>query len=302
VKQKKSTINSVGKNMENNGLSPKQMIFLRLRNFTILASCDKIDDRIRLLIWALLEFMFPKTVPIFSSFKHVIRLMEDKLLRGIVINWQGNRFYLQNFESLTVTSSEFEPFVKKCLVLHKGDVFLDVGANTGIYTVRAAKTIGPSGLVIAIEPDPGNFECLKKNIALNNFKNVIAYNFAAWSHKENLKLFISEFTASHSTKRDFGLGHIKVKAISLDEIIHNLDVKRVDFAKIDVEGAELEVLKGFSNTMRKLRISIIVEIWEREQARVEEIKAFAKRLNYGLERIGPEYYLILPLETTLDKC
>ena len=84
--------------------------------------------------------------------------------------------------------------------------------------------------------------------------------------------------------------------MTLDDIIHDLSVKRVDFVKIDVEGAELEVLQGLSDTMKKLQPSIVVEIWEKDRSRVEEVRTFANQLNYSLERISHDYYLIFPVK------
>lgn len=68
--------------------------------------------------------------------------------------------------------------------LRKGDVFIDVGAHIGKYTILVAKIVGKEGLVIAIEPNPENYETLLENIKLNNLKNVIAVNIAAWNKKQ----------------------------------------------------------------------------------------------------------------------
>ncbi len=135
---------------------------------------------------------------------------------------------------------------------------------------------------------------MKKNIVLNNLPNVRAFNLAAWNQKDKLKLFLGEYTAQHDrAKIDWGQGYVMVQAITLDEILSGFNIKRVDFVKIDVEGAELEVLKGLSNTIEKQRPSIIVEIWESDKTKVEEIRTFVEQRKYSLERIGVDHYLIV---------
>ena len=256
---------------------------------------ERIRDKPRILICVILD-LCPKTVPIFSSFNGLIRLAQHELLKKVIINSYGDRFYLQDSESIKIVSPEYEFFVKKYLLLYEGSIFLDVGANIGKYTISAAKTVGPNGLVIAIEPDPENFATLIKNIALNNLKNVHALNLAAWNQKDKLKLFIDSEKGGSSTKTNFKLGYFTVQAISLDEIIHKLNIKRVDCVKIDVEGAELEVLQGFIDTMNEYGPSIITEIMESDNKRIDHIRTFAKQQKYGLERIGPDYYLIFPFK------
>ena len=151
-------------------------------------------------------------------------------------------------------------------------------------------------MVIAIEPDPKNFDILRKNILLNNLRNVRTFNLAAWSKKDKLKLFIGDFSAWHSAKTNFGQGYFVVQALTLDEILNQVNVKKITFVKIDVEGAELEVLKGFSDSLSRLQPSIIVEIWEKDKPRLEQIRAFAIERKLDFKRIGPDYYLISPIE------
>jgi len=210
------------------------------------------------------------------------------LLRKVIIKVNESKFTVLDSESVFIISPGWESWIWNHLKVAKGDVFLDVGAHIGKYTIPIAKIVGENGLVIAVEPHPINYKTLLENIRLNGLKNVIALNIAAWSENRKMTLFIGDKTSLHSTKKDFGRGSIIVNAKALDNVLNELKVERVNWIKIDVEGAEFEVLKGLQNTLRKQRPTLIVEIWE-EQNKIED---FISKLGYTLEKIAPMYYLL----------
>jgi FkbM family methyltransferase len=150
-------------------------------------------------------------------------------------------------------------------------IVVDVGAHYGRYTLIAAKRIEPKGKVIAIEADPNNFDMLNKNIKLNELskENVIALNYAASSMKSKVKLSIPEKTSGHTiyssiiTSRAPTEKFIEVNANTLDNLLqeNKIPIDQVNWIKIDVEGAELEVLKGSTKVLSKSRdISLLIEI------------------------------------------
>jgi FkbM family methyltransferase len=136
--------------------------------------------------------------------------------------------------------------------LKRGDTVIDIGAHIGIFAVKAARAVeGNEGLVIAIEPDSSNLKFLQKNINENTLKNVITVQEGVWSKKDQLKLYLG----CHSTTSGFYLQEwqssefTEVEVDTLDNILKELDIKRVDFIKMDVEGAEIEALKGMRETL-----------------------------------------------------
>jgi FkbM family methyltransferase len=154
-----------------------------------------------------------------------------------------------------------------------GEIVVDVGAHYGRYALIAAKRVGPKGKVIAIEADPENFDILNKNIKLNKSltENVITLNYAATSNKSKIKLSIPEKKSSGQTiyssiipTRASATGKfVEVNANTLDNLLHENDIslEQVKWIKIDVEGAELEVLKGASELLSKSKdISLLIEI------------------------------------------
>jgi len=149
-------------------------------------------------------------------------------------------------------------------------IVVDVGAHYGRYTLIAAKRIGPKGKVIAIEADPNNFDMLNKNIKLNELsENVITLNYAASSNKSKVKLSIPEKKSGHTiyssiiTSRAPTVKFMEVNANTLDNLLHEngISLEEVNWIKIDVEGAELEVVKGATNILSKsMDISLLIEI------------------------------------------
>mgnify|MGYP001770791491 CR=1 FL=1 len=188
------------------------------------------------------------------------------------VNINGVRYVLNDWTGVLVVTPWFEPWMWRFLRPKRGDVFLDVGAHVGKYALQVARIVGNEGLVIAIEPMPEHFKELVRNIRLNGFRNVIPLNIAAWKEEAILKLYLSG-SGRHSVKYNHGLGFIKVKARPLDAVLRELNVNCVNWIKIDVEGAEYEVLLGLSNTLRRCSPKVIIEIWnENKQATLKLMK------------------------------
>ena len=163
---------------------------------------------------------------------------------------------IRNLEDYFLCSLLYEDYLQKYFNLRSG-IFLDVGAHLGKYTLRVARHL--DGLVIAVEPERSAFEFLVENIKLNNLKNVIPLNIAAWHKDEILDLFYAPHAGSSTLKRNLGLGHEKVRARALDNVLNEMNISNVNLVKIDVEGSEYEVLKGISKTLKNSNALIIFE-------------------------------------------
>jgi FkbM family methyltransferase len=143
-----------------------------------------------------------------------------------------------------------------------GDVVLDLGASIGYFTLRFARSVGPAGRVIAVEPDPLNFELLSRNVALNGYENVTLLNKAAALETGPLRLFLSDDNAGdHRTSgTPDSRASVEVQGTRLDEEL--ADVSRLDFVKIDIQGAEVDALCGLRQLLaRSPGVSMLVEFW-----------------------------------------
>lgn len=141
-----------------------------------------------------------------------------------------------------------------------GDVFLDIGAFVGWYTIRAAQLVGPAGRVIALEPDPTNRRQLEKNLSLNQIRNCAVLPLAAWSKSGRVGWRPGEQPVWHRVTP--AGGSAEIEATTVDELVGLLALQRVDWIKLDVEGAEVEVLKGAKETLRVFRPSLYIEVHE----------------------------------------
>jgi len=138
--------------------------------------------------------------------------------------------------------------------------FIDVGSHVGKYTCVVAKQLEGKGKVISIEADPNNFKALQENIKLNKLKNVEAYNVAAFSENKRIKFYsgsLTEASQSSAIIKPKNSNIIEVNATRLDSIVKKK--KDITLMKIDVEGAEFEVLKGSREILRKAKPILIVE-------------------------------------------
>ncbi len=145
-----------------------------------------------------------------------------------------------------------------------GQVVIDIGANVGLYTAIAAAAVGPSGKVIAIEPDPECVRYLEKTILANNLNNVTIVEAAASSTNGSARLFTSSQNRGDNRMYDPGTadGLVEVSSLRLDDYLEADGVTTVDVIKIDVQGFEGHVVKGLERTIRSsLRLKMLIEFW-----------------------------------------
>ena len=141
-----------------------------------------------------------------------------------------------------------------------GDIVIDVGAAFGFYSIVASKKVGKQGKVVAIEPQPDSFEMLNKNIKLNKLKNISTLNHAVSLKKTTLKLYSSYSTVQERAGQN-PQQYIEVSADNLDNLLGQLAIDEANWIKVDVEGAELEVLKGATGILSKSRdLALFVEV------------------------------------------
>jgi FkbM family methyltransferase len=179
------------------------------------------------------------------------------------VAWQndlGNQFLTGAFE-------EFEyAFVAR--YLKEGMVVLDIGANEGYYTVLASKCIGPRGRVVGFEPSPRERRRLKINLWINRCSNVRVEETALSSAEGQFDLHVVEGgeTGCNSLRPpdiDGKTQTVQVAVTTLDQFLRRNPIDRVDFIKMDIEGAELTALQGAGDLLRTFpRPVLLIEIFE----------------------------------------
>jgi len=148
--------------------------------------------------------------------------------------------------------------------LHPGDVFIDVGAHVGYCSLLASRAVGAEGKVIAVEPNPPTIARLERNIRLNHADNIVVRKVASTDAETTLRFFQAgvENTGRSSVNQNHARGgsEISVAGVPLDRMVQSLGLSRVDLVKIDVEGAEMQVLAGMTDILARYRPKIVVEL------------------------------------------
>jgi len=192
-------------------------------------------------------------------------------------------------KSIHVARSDYEAPLRKFFDLKKG-VFIDIGANLGKYTILMGKKLGDKGSVISIEPESHTIKLLKQNIVLNKLKNVVVVGKACSSKTGKSTLYLEGTKYSgglHSLKKHaHHVGKTKIEVETLDSIISKLGFKRADLIKIDVEGSELEVLRGAQKIITDYHPKIICESLDKKSE--EKITNLLKKFKYKVKRIDKE--------------
>jgi FkbM family methyltransferase len=159
--------------------------------------------------------------------------------------------------------------------IKRGGIVVDVGANVGMFSVKAAMEVGESGKVIAIEPEERNFRLLKKNVMLYCLKNVVMLRKALAARSGRAPFLISLLSGTHQLKHvgkipETPEREVEVEVDTLDNVCKVQGIEGIDLLKIDVEGAELEVLKGADQSLKFTR-NIAMELdYEGEELQVKE--------------------------------
>ena len=187
----------------------------------------------------------------------IVRIPRWNLEVFLPANWRGQAKRVFAFRE------NYEPeliYLEK--LLSSGSVFIDVGANIGIYTLVASKLVGEAGRVIAFEPSAQSFPLLLQNIELNSLKNVRAFRLALADRIRKAWLYHPGVPECNSLAKDSSSEDEaeEVTVETLDDMVKRASISRVDVIKIDVEGAEELVLRGAANVLSSMRPAVIFEV------------------------------------------
>jgi FkbM family methyltransferase len=167
-----------------------------------------------------------------------------------------------------------EPLLQQALVdmLSPGDVFYDLGANVGFFTLLAARLVGPQGAVVAFEPDPRNAKTLRANMARNGFSHVTVVEQGVSDTSGSLRFNVKDSTMSRLARP--GEEGIDVPVTTLDDFIAGGAAPAPTLVKMDIEGAEIAALQGAPRMIAEQLPEIICEVHGTER-QVREILAAA---------------------------
>jgi FkbM family methyltransferase len=215
------------------------------------------------------------------SFRGIQMRVDVSKQMGAAIYWRG--------------AHDWAPIFSMEKAIKAGDTVLDIGANQGEYALWAARKTGSSGKVYAFEPLGIMFSQLEYNISLNpRFKNVLFPIRLGLSDKEGRLDLFSGNLSNEGVNTLFPdpdstfLETIQLK--TMDDVVNSLPIEKINCIKIDVEGAELQVLKGGMATISKYRPYLFLEInqeaCKKAGYEAQAIFDLLKPLGYRFKKIG----------------
>lgn len=260
-------------------------------------SNNSITDRIRYFIGSLrvllpLPSRITKTLGMKFTYGIKIKKIDNS---AFIIEKNDIKFYVPNIfyrEFLNIFKGTFilNKYQHFPVIVNQGNIIIDCGANIGITSILFAKKAGKYGKVIAVEPESSNFEILLKTINLNqnNLAEIIPIKAAIYKKEDKLELCITKRPGSHflslynnerSDKLIFKKENVVAKTI--DSLVKELNLCKVDFIKMDIEGAEIDALLGAKETISKFKPKLAICTYHRpsDSAVIKDI----------LEYYNPEY-------------
>jgi FkbM family methyltransferase len=215
------------------------------------------------------------------------------------------RFYVEPFKSDTIknilrSKQVWEPHILNTIhqYVKPGTIVLDIGAHIGTFTIAMAKAVGNTGSVYAFEPQCKIFRELKKNCELNEVTNVICHRIAIGDRQQIIEMDKETYPGSEGST-GIGQGGDLAEMRTID----SFNLENVSFIKIDVERSEEQVLDGMTNTIRKNKPIIIIELqggylWETAPPDIRQkmLNSIDKlqALGYIVTRLYLHDYLALP--------
>jgi FkbM family methyltransferase len=272
-------------------------------NLNLQSLIKKIKSKIRIILLCLRGVY---------SFSYIItrylRRYYPRIFYSVILP-AGIKIYINDVATLYTNIPDMyerrEYFLYDDFVPSKDWVVADVGAYVGIYSLWASKAIGNDGLVISFEPNPLAYYWLKNNVQINKASNIITLPLALGDALGKMQLYVAKenieatsFIPEHITRNPLGRYTISAKfnvpLITLDyflekaELLINKRIMNLDLVKIDVEGYELNVLKGAENSLKRGVIKRLVIEVHIDHVPTRIITQYLKR--HGFQIIGVKHF------------
>ena len=232
---------------------------------------------------------------VLRAYPVLAKLLPD---RHVPYRFSGGRIYLnvrehKNMLRRVLGLYEVNKVNALCAFLPPGGTFIDVGSNKGDFALIAAKRVGAAGTVIAFEPEPANCDWIRRSLDLNAAANVSLQPVALSDTDGAAVLFLGEKSGWHSlvsTEARHSVAQITVAKRTLDSFLAERGSTRVDVLKIDVEGAELEVLRGARATLAaNPHVVLLLDLHPQMGVNVAEVAAFLTGLGFTLHATAAPY-------------
>ena len=172
----------------------------------------------------------------------------------------------------------------------KNDVVIEAGAYKGNFTILLSRLVGKNGKIISMEPNSLIFKILERRIKKLGLKNVVLLNKGLWNKNKYI-----EFYEGKQSDKDFGVlfeknihnkkTKYRIECITIDVIVKKYKLNRVNSIIMDIEGAEIEAIKGAFQTLKKFQVNLAVASYHIRDGNktYKELEKIFRELNYYTE-------------------
>ncbi|MEM6718810.1 MAG: FkbM family methyltransferase [Bacteroidota bacterium] len=242
-----------------------------------------------------------------SFLKNIYKLLPSKGLKEILKEVYFNRIRKEKFQRkngryVTVFDGNLDVITKLPMyyvvkdinryetfyTVKKDDVVMDAGANHAYLSIYYGKKVGAKGKVFAFEPDKINIAEMEANIALNaDVKNIQIQEELIWNENTQLEFFEAGTVSSSIHYKPENAKAILKDAITIDSFQQREQLKRLDFIKMDIEGAEIEAMDGLVEVLEKFKPNFAIASyhWVNEEQTYKKIEAFFESQHYPYKTV-----------------
>jgi FkbM family methyltransferase len=223
-------------------------------------------------------------------------LLKPKNVVFRLIKGNNGFVYKTAFDTLSlVTNEALYPIVEDfnyyqhCYKVKSDDVVIDAGANCGHLSIFFSKIVGQYGMVFAFEPDKFNIERITNNMHLNPdlSDNIIIEDLLLWNKNELIDFYEAGTVGSSAVWMPDNAHCVKKQAVTIDYWVSNNKIQKLDFIKMDIEGAEIEALEGCVDTINNLKPNFAIASYhyvDGEQTYIK-LEKFFKKMNYPYKTV-----------------
>jgi FkbM family methyltransferase len=249
--------------------------------------------RTRLVLFLALAFSSERLSRLRKPLDLVLARGEIYVLGGVAprLRLSAPHFDYASPAAFSLLTGQYEPMVQEAFrrTVRPGDVVLDIGASIGMLSLLAARLAGPSGQVIAFEPQRESADVIEAHARLNGFRTLRVIQAAAGSHAGETEMVVTTDPAWTITNsigdHPLAVRRERVRLVAVDDLVRDGEIPPPRVVKIDVEGSELDVLSGMSRTLTELRPTLIAEM----HARNVEFCKIVREHGYEIVNVdGPE--------------
>jgi len=217
----------------------------------------RIAARHRTYLWDVINAFDAYHAPVEPQLEDGRSVVDYSVPREHVLRPSGDRFYFTSLAESDATAGLYAEMGR----LGPGSVVIDGGAYCGASAVLMGRIVGDRGQVIAFEPDAENYQAMLRNLAAHSATNVKTSPKGLWSRSGTVE-FQSDGNMGSSILEASGRIASNVSSIpvmSIEDVVNEYGLERLDFVKLDIEGAEVPVLEASVDVLRRLRPRVIIE-------------------------------------------